>query len=311
MPTDLVVDPRSVLGAGYAAVAIVILLGVTLACVLLAAVVRRGGASPRTLLKRWATWGVLAPLWWLAVFSGPLPVAVVVTIFALIGLLEFARLTDLPDAHRRLLIGAALVSGVLSLFGSAALLAAVPILLLAGMLQPVLFPDIRSGVRHLAFGALAFGYLPLLLGYAVLTVDDLTGGAGILFATGVAVAFSDIGAYVAGRTFGRHPLAPAISPNKTVEGLVGNVLGAVVGYAIFVPVLPPVSPALLAAMPVVVALGAVWGDLFESALKREFGTKDTGNWLPGFGGLLDRIDSLILVLPLIYYLFRAAGVLKP
>ena len=239
MPTDLLVDPRTVPGAGYAAAAILVLLGVTLACVLIAAVLRRGGASPSTLLKRWVTWAVLAPLWWLAVFCGPLAVALVVTIFAVVGLLEFAELTDLPDAHRRLLLGAALLSGVLSLFGSAALLAIVPILLLAGMLQPVLFPDIRSGVRHLAFGALAFGYLPLLLGHAVLIVEDLIGGAGILFATGVAVAFSDIGAYVTGRTFGRHPLAPTISPNKTVEGLAGNVLGAVVGYAIFLPVLPP------------------------------------------------------------------------
>lgn len=310
MPTDLVVDPRTVPGAEYAARAILVLLGVTLVCVVVAAALGRGGASPATLVKRWATWAVLAPLWWLAVFCGPLPVAVVVTIFAVVGLLEFARLTELPDAHRRLLLGAALLSGTLSLFGSTALLAAIPILLLAGMLLPVLFPDIRSAVRHLAFGALAFGYLPLLLGHAVLIVEDLAGGAGILFATGVAVAFSDIGAYVTGRTFGRHPLAPSISPNKTVEGLAGNMIGAVVGYAIFLPVLPPVSPALLAALPFVVALGAVWGDLFESALKREFGTKDTGTWLPGFGGLLDRIDSLILVVPLIYYLFRAAGVLK-
>ena len=311
MPADLVVDPRTVPGAEYAAAAILVLLGVTLIGVLLAAGLHRGGANPSTLLKRWGTWAVLAPLWWLAVFCGPLPVAIVVTIFAVVGLLEFARLTDLPDAHRRLLLGAALLSGVLSLFGSTALLAAIPILLLAGMLQPVLFPDIRSAVRHLAFGALAFGYLPLLLGHAVLIVEDLAGGAGILFATGVAVAFSDIGAYVAGRTFGRHPLAPTISPNKTVEGLAGNLVGAVIGYAIFLPVLPTLAPVLLAALPIVVALGAVWGDLFESALKREFGTKDTGTWLPGFGGLLDRIDSLILVVPLIYYLFRAAGVLKP
>ena len=65
--------------------------------------------------------------------------------------------------------------------------------------------------------------------------------------------------------------------------------------------------AFLVGLPPLVAIGAVWGDLFESALKREFGTKDAGAWLPGFGGLLDRIDSLILVLPLGYYGLRAAG----
>ena len=87
-------------------------------------------------------------------------------------------------------------------------------------------------------------------------------------------------------------------------------MGAVVGYVIFLPVLPAMPPPLLVALPFLVALGAVWGDLFESALKREFGTKDAGTWLPGFGGLLDRIDSLILVVPLVYYLFRAAGLLR-
>ena len=57
----------------------------------------------------------------------------------------------------------------------------------------------------------------------------------------------------------------------------------------------------------VIALGAVWGDLLESALKREFQAKDAGTWLPGFGGLLDRMDSLLIVLPLVYYLMKLAG----
>jgi phosphatidate cytidylyltransferase len=61
---------------------------------------------------------------------------------------------------------------------------------------------------------------------------------------------------------------------------------------------------LLAGLPLVVGLGAVWGDLLESSIKREFAAKDAGTWLPGFGGLLDRLDSLILVVPLVYYTLR-------
>ena len=61
---------------------------------------------------------------------------------------------------------------------------------------------------------------------------------------------------------------------------------------------------LTLALPTVIALGAVWGDLVESAMKREFGAKDTGTWMPGFGGLLDRIDSLVLVAPLTYYFLK-------
>jgi phosphatidate cytidylyltransferase len=141
----------------------------------------------------------------------------------------------------------------------------------------------------------------------VLIVRDVTDGGLVLFVLGAAVAFSDIGAYVAGRTLGRHKLSPVLSPNKTVEGLIGNVVGAALAYALFMPIYPAVAPWLIVLLPVLVAIGAVWGDLFESALKREFGVKDAGTWLPGFGGLLDRIDSLIIVLPLTYYGLGLAG----
>jgi phosphatidate cytidylyltransferase len=64
---------------------------------------------------------------------------------------------------------------------------------------------------------------------------------------------------------------------------------------------------LVTLLPIVIALGAIWGDLLESSIKREFGVKDAGTWLPGFGGLLDRIDSLIIVVPLAFYFLRVAG----
>jgi phosphatidate cytidylyltransferase len=118
---------------------------------------------------------------------------------------------------------------------------------------------------------------------------------------------SDIVAYVVGKTLGRHPLAPRLSPNKTVEGVAGNLLGAYIGVAIMGFALPSdTRMATMLGLPLLVGLGALWGDLVESALKREFSLKDAGAWLPGFGGLLDRIDSLIIVLPLTYHTFRLA-----
>jgi len=307
VPPDLLVDPRTAAGAGYIAASLVVLAAVSLVAVGAFAAVRRGGADPRTLLARWLTWLVIAAVWAVACLSGPVTVSLLMTAFALIGLREFERLTELPASHRALLGIGAVIAGGLALAGAAALLAMIPLLLLAGIVLPVVAADVRHGIRHLAFGALGFGYLPLLLGHGTLIVRDVAGGGLILFVLGVAVAFSDIGAYVAGRTFGRHPLAPKLSPHKTVEGLAGNLAGAALGLAVFVPVLPSMPLAFLVGLPPLVAIGAVWGDLFESALKREFGTKDAGTWLPGFGGLLDRIDSLILVLPLGYYGLRAAG----
>ena len=116
---------------------------------------------------------------------------------------------------------------------------------------------------------------------------------------------SDVGAYFAGRAFGKHKLAPAISPGKTVEGLIGGILTAAVTAAaatyLFFPELPYQWSIPLA---VVLAVVGVLGDLAESAMKRGSKTKDAASILPGHGGLLDRLDSLLFGAPILYYFAR-------
>jgi phosphatidate cytidylyltransferase len=113
---------------------------------------------------------------------------------------------------------------------------------------------------------------------------------------------SDTGAYYTGRTFGRHKLAPSISPGKTWEGAVGGMLAsllmAVIAHFWFFPEL-----SLKAALPLAAVMNVlgVIGDLTESALKRGAGAKDAAQILPGHGGLLDRLDSLLFNAPVIYY----------
>lgn len=116
---------------------------------------------------------------------------------------------------------------------------------------------------------------------------------------------SDAGAYFAGRALGKHKLAPAISPGKTIEGLIGGLIAAA-GFAalctwLFFPELP-----FRFSIPLAVAMAAVGvlGDLVESAMKRGSDTKDAANILPGHGGLLDRLDSLLLNAPILYYFAR-------
>lgn len=122
----------------------------------------------------------------------------------------------------------------------------------------------------------------------------------------LAITFAtDTGAYACGRLLGRHRLAPAISPNKTVEGAVGG-LAAGAAAAIGVPILLGVAtrmpgPVLLA---LAVPVAAMAGDLLESALKRRLGVKDMSALLPGHGGLLDRLDSLLLAGPCLYWIVR-------
>ncbi len=116
---------------------------------------------------------------------------------------------------------------------------------------------------------------------------------------------SDAGAYFAGRALGKHKLAPAISPGKTVEGLIGGIVAAAAFAALatwwFFPELPYKWSILLA---IVLAIVGVLGDLCESAMKRGSNTKDAASILPGHGGLLDRLDSLLFGAPILYYFAR-------
>ena len=112
---------------------------------------------------------------------------------------------------------------------------------------------------------------------------------------------ADSGAYFAGRRFGKTKLSPRISPNKTVEGLVG---GVVAGMLVALVAAPLADPGIAAKQLIYVAIVAIWtilfsvvGDLFESLLKRHVGAKDSGSLIPGHGGVLDRVDSVLAALP--------------
>ena len=118
-------------------------------------------------------------------------------------------------------------------------------------------------------------------------------GLELLIWTFIVTWSTDIGAYFAGRTFGKRKLAPTISPNKTVEGLCGGIAAATLLGGAWVLATGLGLP-LLALAPVL-AIAAQVGDLFESGMKRRAGIKDSGTWLPGHGGALDRLDGLVAV----------------
>ncbi|WP_018866991.1 MULTISPECIES: phosphatidate cytidylyltransferase [unclassified Thioalkalivibrio] len=115
----------------------------------------------------------------------------------------------------------------------------------------------------------------------------------------VLVGLADTGAYFAGKAFGRNPLAPHISPGKTREGLFGGLL-TVLAFATVVAIgwgLAPMDALVFLLLSVLIGLVSVVGDLFESILKREAGSKDSGSLLPGHGGILDRFDSMVAAAP--------------
>jgi phosphatidate cytidylyltransferase len=135
-------------------------------------------------------------------------------------------------------------------------------------------------------------FYALLPALALLWIRERA-GLNLLIWTFIVTWSTDIGAYFAGRNFGKRKLAPSLSPNKTVEGLVGGIAAATLLGGAWV-IAFELGKALLICAPLF-AIAAQAGDLFESRMKRQAGVKDSGNWLPGHGGALDRLDGLVPV----------------
>ena len=169
-----------------------------------------------------------------------------------------------------------------------------------------------SAVAGTASTMLVIGWVALLGSFAGLLLSPSTfpDRHGIAFLLGaiIATVANDVGALVVGRWVGSHQLAPNISPNKTWEGLFGGAVAAILVSTIAVGDIHPWTAANAALLGVVVAVVAPLGDLCESLLKRDLRLKDMGTLLPGHGGVLDRVDALIFVLPATYYLVRALNI---
>jgi phosphatidate cytidylyltransferase len=177
--------------------------------------------------------------------------------------------------------------------------------LVAGLVGLVAFGSAWRGWMAAMAGAVYVGYS---LGFYVALLSWRPGdhGFGIeaLAVPVVAVIVCDTSAYLAGSAFGRHRFFPQLSPRKSLEGSVAGLLAAVAAAAVLGPVLIGINGWLGAAEGLLVAVVAQGGDLAESALKRQGGAKDSSHLVPGHGGLLDRLDSLVLVAPAVYCFYR-------
>lgn len=274
------------------------------------AVARRGhsgGLAPRTAMTRAGSYAALAVLITVAARAGVLGIGGLILVLGSIGIVEWARLFDLPTHHRvSMLAGNVALVVAVGIAGRAAADWLVGGLVLVGAAWPVIRADTGRAIRDLGIAAVGFLIVPVLLVHGLALAVELQGaGIALFVALAVACAGSDVGAFVVGRTFGRAPLAPRLSPTKTRAGVIGNILGAAIGLAAFTPALVPTfGVGFVGALVPIVAAGSLWGDLLESAVKREAHVKDAGDWLPGFGGILDRIDSLLITVALAYWALR-------
>lgn len=225
--------------------------------------------------------------------------AAFITVVAFIGLSEFYRMV-LPgrnvEAAAVALLGASLT--VTPLYADALLLPGLTLLLIVAALSLLFrFRDIHQAAQEWALLSAGLLYVPLFLSQLVLLRAEPHGSLWILLLLVIVMA-GDSAAYYFGSAFGRHKLYPAVSPNKSIEGALGGLAGSVAGAFIakltFFPQLG-VMDCIVTAL-VLGVLGQL-GDLFESLLKRSCGVKDSGAIVPGHGGMLDRLDSILFAAP--------------
>ncbi len=167
------------------------------------------------------------------------------------------------------------------------------------MLVLLLRRGTQGFVSSASASVFALVYLPFLTGFLILLARPSNGLAQIMVFV-ILVASNDTFAYVTGVLIGKHPMAPTISPKKTWEGLAGSIIfTTVLGYLTFDGILN-VNPWVGAATGLLIVFTATTGDLIESAIKRDFAIKDMGNLLPGHGGVMDRLDSIVTSAPALW-----------
>lgn len=180
------------------------------------------------------------------------------------------------------------------------------LVILGALTRRVFDAKIEGAAVAMALTLFGFFYVPYLLNYATKILFCVPDGAGIpLLAYAVAISkFTDVGAYVAGSLFGRHKLSPLISPKKTWEGLAGGVGAALLTSVGLVKLFPNALGSLAGIhawiLGLLLAGVSVIGDLGESVVKRDAHVKDSGKFIPGIGGALDLVDSLLFSLPVFY-----------
>ncbi|MGC0363496.1 phosphatidate cytidylyltransferase [Rhodococcus sp. 27YEA15] len=150
----------------------------------------------------------------------------------------------------------------------------------------------KNFLRDTSITVFVLAWIPLLASFGALMVleDD---GPGRVFVLMIGVVCSDVGGYAAGVLFGRHPMVPAVSPKKSWEGFAGSLIFCVIGSLLSVTLILGANSMIGVLLGVVLVIVATVGDLIESQIKRELGIKDMGTMLPGHGGIMDRLDSLL------------------
>lgn len=277
---------------------------------------RRGSASgERDVPAAFLTGLILAVVALGALWISDTAFAVVVTVGVLVAQGEFFGV--LVRHHHQPATAVGLVAGALMMIGAATTdEAAIPAMFALGVIATFVWfmtipvPGRTDVVENLGLTMLNMAWIPLLGAYLIATLNLESGAALVVAIIGLTFVF-DTAAFLVGSVWGgsffQRALAPHVSPKKSIEGLIGaSLVTVVIAIALVPSFVDPFTDDRMGAflLALVVVVAATLGDLAESLVKRDLGIKDMGSVLPGHGGVLDRIDSLLFVAPAAYLLFR-------
>ena len=267
-----------------------------------------------SMFKTYWSWILIAGIGFIVVFLGRIPTIIGVTLLAIYAFKEFSRASGL---YRDRWMTGAVYAGIVTVgiastisqphleeqgTGWYGLFVAVPAFAIALILLiPILHNRARGELQRISLAIIGFVYIGWMFGHLGLLANGRNGYGFICYII-FATALTDVAAFTFGKMFGRHPLRSEISPNKTWEGALGAL-----GVAMILPWLlrfsfPFFGPWQLFLTGLIVGIGGQLGDLSISVIKRDIGTKDMGTTIPGHGGILDRIDSLVYAAPLFMYM---------
>jgi phosphatidate cytidylyltransferase len=281
------------------------------------AILAKGNFSKLFESKVWKIflgWLILAPLYALGIFLGRLTGLVVLFLIACIAIREVATIAKLSRPYARALVLLALVTVVLTSFAPTFFYSLPIIYFTIVTMVAIMKNDGERGFYNVTVSLFATVWILFGIGHFILLAHlnntvDIT--RSLLLLVVFAVALSDIGAFIFGKTFekigflSQYKIAPAISPNKTYIGLTGHIAGAFVAIWIMrfvlLEYLPWVHWVIIA---ILIGIFGLIGGLTNSMFKRYYAVKDSGNLIPGHGGILDRIDSSIRVVVILYYYLR-------
>ena len=266
-------------------------------------------------------WLIMVPIFLTFVFLGRVMFIIGVLALSIFSFIEFSQATQLI---RNRWITYMVYIGIISVailalirnpptgyFGAYGMFMALPVYVIGLIvIVPILQNQHQGQLQAVSLGVMGFIYFGWMFGHLSFLVDSSYADNYVLFIV-FAVQIADISAYNFGKLFGRHKLRSNISPNKTLEGGIGALVVSLCLPWLFRATFPEFGPLQLVLAGLIVGVGSQLGDLTISLIKRDMGIKDMGTLIPGHGGVLDRIDSLIIAVPLFFHMTRYFGALYP